>query len=156
MKKNIITFVKLGTLIAVLETSAPAQAEMSGNWIGPSLASTNSNGLGFGVDSKFGITNNISIRPFAYFPSNGTTFGSAFTYDINLTTRNRFRIDPFVGAYVSTTGGNNSQSVFGFVAGSDFPLSDSFALKASLRVPLNSDSKSTQNAGVNLGAGIRF
>lgn len=155
MKKNIITFVKLGTLIAVLETSAPAQAEMSGNWIGPSLGSTNS-GLSFGVDSKFGITNNISIRPFAYFPNNGTTFGSALTYDINLTTRNRFRIDPFVGAYVSTTGGNNSQSVFGFVAGSDFPLSDSFALKASLRVPLNSDSKSTQNAGVNLGAGIRF
>jgi hypothetical protein len=153
MKKNIITFLKLGSLVTALGVSAPAQAEMSGNWIAPSLTSTSS-GINYGIDSKFGITNNISIRPFAYFPSKGTTVGSALTYDLNLTTRNRFRIDPFVGGYVSTTGGNNSQSVFGFVAGSDFPLSDGFALKAALHVPFNGGSN--QNAGINLGAGIRF
>jgi hypothetical protein len=153
MTKNIITLVKLGSLVAALGVSTPAQAEMTGNWIGPSLTST-SRGLNFGLDSKVGITNNISVRPFAYFPSSGTTIGSALTYDLNLTTRNRFRIDPFVGGYVSNSNVGKSETVFGFVGGCDFPLSDGFALKAALNVPLSTSS--TQNAGVNLGAGIRF
>jgi hypothetical protein len=153
MKNNIITLVKLGSLVAALGVSAPAQAEMNRNEIGPSLTST-SRGLNFGIDAKLGITNNISARPFAYFPNGGTTIGSALTYDLNLTTKNRVRIDPFLGGYVSNSSVGKSETVFGFVGGCDFPISDGFALKASLHVPLSGGSN--QNAGVDLGAGIRF
>ena len=154
MKKNIITFVKFGSFVAALSVSAPAQAEMSGNWIGPSLTSTNSSKVNFGIDAKLGITNNISVRPFVYLPSGGINIGSALTYDLSLTTKNRFRVDPFLGGYVSNSSVGKSETIFGFVGGCDFPVSDGFALKAALHVPLSSSS--TQTPGLNLGAGIRF
>ncbi len=150
MKKQILTLVRLGSLVAVLEMSAPAQADMSRNSIGPSLMSSGT-GASIGIDAKFGISDNLSVRPFVYFPSGGTNIGSALTYDFNFKTRDGLSILPFLGGFVAA---NSSSTALGLLGGADFPISDSFGLKAALHVPLNNGS--SQNAGVNIGAGFRF
>jgi hypothetical protein len=55
-------------------------------------------GYANGIDSKFGVSDNISVRPFIYFPNGGTSFGSALTYNFNLRNNSdRVLITPFVG-----------------------------------------------------------
>jgi hypothetical protein len=156
MKKSIVTLVRLGSLVAVLEMTLPAQADLGRNSIGPSISSSNSSSFSFGIDSKFGISDHISVRPFAYFPSGGTNVGSELTFDFNFKTRDGFSISPFLGGSVAAnSGGNgNNKTTFGLVGGADFPVSDSFGLKAALNVPLSNGSG--QTAGITLGAGLRF
>jgi hypothetical protein len=83
MKKNIVALVMLCSSVATLAMSAPARAGMGSNSVGPSLLITNGT-TSIGVDSKFGISDNISVRPAAYFPSGGTAFGASLTYDFDV------------------------------------------------------------------------
>ncbi len=153
MKKNIVALVMLCSSVAALAMSAPAKAEMGKNTIGPSLAIGNGQTT-IGIDSKFGVSDNLSLRPFIYFPSGGTTFGSGLTYDFNLTnTGNKVQITPFVGGSVFINSGNGSNTTVAFVGGADFDVTDSVQLKAALNVPLSSNNSSTL---VTLGAGFRF
>ena len=155
MRKHIITLVRLGSLVAVLEMSTPAQAEMGRNSIGPSISTGGGSSVTVGIDSKFGISDNISVRPFVYFPSGGINIGSALTYDFHIMTKDGLPISPFIGGSISaTTGGNNSNTAFGLTGGADFPISDSFGLKAALNIPLTSGS--SQKGGINIGAGFSF
>ena len=108
-----------------------------------------------GIDSKFGISENLSLRPFVYFANSGTDFGTALTYDLPLrNTDNNILITPFVGASIDVSTGGNSITTAGLVAGADLDLSDSLRLKASLIVPLSTDRG--QTTGVTVGAGFRF
>jgi hypothetical protein len=156
MKTNIVALVMLCSSVAALGMSAPAQAEMGKNTIGPSLAIGNGRTT-IGIDSKFGVNENLSIRPFIYFPSNGTVFGSGLTYDFNLqNTGNKVQITPFLGATVSIGSPNNggaSETTVGLTGGADFAVTDSVELRAGLDVPLSSNNASTI---VRLGAGFRF
>jgi hypothetical protein len=153
MKKNIVALVMLCSSVVALGMSAPARAEMGKNTIGPSLK-IGGGSTTIGIDSKFSVSDNLSLRPFVYFPSGGTQFGSGLTYDFNLTnTGNKVQITPFIGGAVNIgTGGGSNNTVVSFVGGADFDVTDSVQLKAALDVPFSSGS----NTSVVLGAGFKF
>ncbi len=154
MKKIIIALAIACSSAMALGMSAPARAELGKNTIGPSLA-IGGGQTSVGIDSKFGVSDNLSLRPFVYFPSGGTYFGSGLTYDFNLTnTGNKVQITPFVGGVVSIgTGGINNSTTVGFLGGADFDVTDTIQLRAALNVPITSNNSSTT---VNIGAGFRF
>ena len=155
MKNYLITLVTLVCSTATLGMSTPASAQVvNQSSIGPSILLGNGQ-TAIGIDSKFGISDNLSLRPFIYFASSGTDFGTAITYDFPLrNTENNLVITPFVGASVDVNTGGNSITTAGLVGGADVDLSDSLRLKVSVIVPLSSDRG--QTTGVTLGAGFRF
>lgn len=152
--KNIVLATLLSA-IAALGMSNSASAQVVGqSSIGPSVLFGNGQ-TAIGIDSKFGISENLSLRPFVYFANSGTDFGTALTYDLPLrNTDNNILITPFVGASIDVSTGGNSITTAGLVAGADLDLSDSLRLKASLIVPLSTDRG--QTTGVTVGAGFRF
>lgn len=155
MKRQIVALVMLCSSVAALGMGAPARAEMGKNSIGPSV-SIGSGSTTVGIDSKFGVNESLSIRPFIYFPNGGTQFGSSLTYDFNLTnTGNKVQITPFLGGSVEIANANSGGSVttVGFVGGADFDVTESVQLKAALNVPLSGNGRTTD---VRLGAGFRF
>ncbi len=154
MKKNIVALVMLCASAATLGMSAPAKAELGQSYIGPSI-SIGGGSTVFGIDSKFGVSDNLSIRPFITFPSGGTTFGGALTYDFDISRgRSRVQITPFVGGGVEVaTSGSFSETQAYFTGGADFDVTDAVALKASIEVPLSSNNSTTS---VTLGAGFKF
>ncbi len=156
MKKYILALVRICASVVAIGLCAPAQAQLGQNSIGPSVA-IGSGQSNFGVDSKFGISDNLSLRPFIYFPSGGTDFGSALTYDFHLVnTANNLQITPFVGGSVDVNSNNGSNSITtaSLVGGTDLDVTDNVRLKAAVVVPLNTDSG--QATAVTLGAGLRF
>jgi hypothetical protein len=154
MNKTKITSISLLAAIATVAIGMPANAQVGQSSIGPSLQFGNGQAA-IGIDSKFGVSDNLSLRPFLYFPNNGTNFGTALTYDLPLrNTNSTMLITPFVGGALDiNTGGNNSFTAISLVGGADFDLNDSLQLKASLSVPLSNNSRSTALA---VGAGFRF
>ena len=155
MKKNIVALVMLCASVATLAMSAPARAGMGSSSVGPSLLITNGT-TSIGIDSKFGISDNISIRPLAYFPRRGTIFGSSLTYDFDVSRSSKLQITPYLGGgllFLSANNGGGSNTQTFFTGGADFGISDSIDLKAALLVPLSSNNSTT---GVTLGAGFKF
>jgi hypothetical protein len=153
MKKNIVALVMLCASAATLGVSAPAKAELGQSYIGPAV-SIGGGSTVFGVDSKFGVSDNLSLRPFITFPSGGTTFGGALTYDFDVSRGSRVQITPFVGGGVEVaTGGGVSETQAYFTGGADFDVTDTVALKAAIEVPLSSNNS---NTSVTLGAGFKF
>jgi hypothetical protein len=156
MKKNIVALVMLCSA-ATLGMSAPARAGMGSNSVGPSLLITNGT-TSIGVDSKFGISDNISIRPAVYFPSGGTLFGASLTYDFDVSRSSKLQITPYLGGGLlvgvanNNRGGGSETQTF-LTGGADFGISDSVDLKAALLVPLSSNNSTT---GVTIGAGFKF
>jgi hypothetical protein len=156
MKKNIIALVTILCSMTAVEIGKPASAQVTTqSSIGPSILFGGGQ-TAIGIDSKFGISENLSLRPFIYFPNNGTDFGTALTYDLPLrNTDSTIAITPFVGGSVDYNSGNgNNVTTFSLVGGADFDLSDSLRLKASVIVPLSNDRG--QTTGVAVGAGLRF
>jgi hypothetical protein len=154
MKKYFVALVTLLSSIATVGVSMPASAQLGQSSIGPSVLFGNGQ-TSIGIDSKFGVSDNLSLRPFVYFPNNGTSFGTALTYDLPLrNTTQSLLITPFVGGSVAVNTGNNSATTVGLVGGADFDLSDSLRLKASVIVPITNSGN--QGTGIAVGAGLRF
>ncbi len=156
MKKHIIALATILSSIAAFGMSTPASAQLvrQQNSVGPSILFGNGQ-TSIGIDSKFGISSNLSLRPFVYFPNSGTDFGTALTYDLPLVnTDSTLLITPFVGGSVDVNTGSNSVTTFSLVGGADLDLSDSLRLKASLIIPLSTDRG--QTTGLAVGAGFRF
>jgi hypothetical protein len=156
MKKSIVALITIFCSMTTLGISRPASAQVtSQSSIGPSVLFGNGQ-TSIGIDSKFGISENLSLRPFIYFPNSGTDFGTALTYDLPLrNTDSTLLITPFVGGSVDyNTGNSTNVTTVSLVGGADFDLSDSLRLKASLIVPLSTDRG--QSTGVAVGAGFRF
>jgi opacity protein-like surface antigen len=155
MKNNIVALVMLCASAAALSMSAPVRAEMGKNSIGPSL-SIGSGQTTIGIDSKFGVSDNLSLRPFIFFPSGGTVFGSGLTYDFDVSRGSKVNITPFVGGGVAignaNNGGGSTTTVY-FTGGADFGVTESVDLRAALDVPLSSNNSTTS---VRLGAGFKF
>jgi opacity protein-like surface antigen len=155
MRKNIVAFVMLCSSMVALGMSAPVRAEVSQNTIGPSLA-IGSGTTSIGIDSRFVVSENLSVRPFVFFPSGGTVFGSSLTYDFASSRASKFDMTPYLGGGVAVgaanNGGTSTTQVF-FTGGADFGITDSIDLKAALDVPLTSNNSSTN---VRLGAGFKF
>ena len=142
----------LASLVAAAIAQAPTAALAGGignNYIAPSV--TFGLGTAFGVDSKFGIADNISLRPYVFFPSAGIQFGSSVTYDWDLRQAS-LPITPFIGLGALFQTGLNTSTVYAQV-GADFNISENIALVAEVAIPFSSDNFFV---GVTLGAGLRF
>ncbi len=158
MKKQLIAFAALLSSIATIGMTTPASAQsvpvVRQSSIGPSVLFGNGQ-TAVGIDSKFSLSDNISLRPFVYFPNNGTDFGTALTYDIALRNNDSsLLITPFVGGSVDVNTGGNSVTTVSLVGGADLDLSESIRLKGSIIVPLSNDRG--QGTGIAVGAGFRF
>ncbi len=154
MKKTIVALVILCSSALALGMNAPARAEMGGkSSVGPAIFIGNGDTV-FGVDSKFGVSENLSLRPFVAFPSGGAAFGTSLTYDFDVSRGNKVQITPFIGGGLAVfTGGSQSNTQAYFTGGADFGVTDSVDLRAALDVPLSSNNSSTN---VRLGAGFKF
>ncbi len=153
MKKLLIAIAALTASLALVQ---PAKAEIGQNDIGPSILFGNNGGTAFGVNSRFGVAKNLSVRPNVYFQNSRTSVGAAATYDFNLTGDNRELI-PYIGAGVNfdvSNNNNRSNNATGYaIAGADYNLSDGLVLKGSVAIPFDSNNYSTT---FGVGAGLRF
>ncbi len=121
------------------------------NYIGPSGTFGNSQSV-FGIDSKFGVADNVSLRPYVTFPSGGTTFGTSLTYDWDLR-KSSLPITPFIGLGLNFNTANSNTSTNGFAQiGTDLNINDSFSLLAAVAIPFNGGNSTT----VTIGSGLRF
>ncbi len=149
MKKILLSFALISSTLLVIR---PAQAQLAGqNNVGASVIFGNGQ-TSLGIDSKFGLSDNLSVRPNVYFPNNTTTFGAALTYDFPSVDTER-RLTPFGGVGVRfNSGGNNNNTTAYLTAGADYNLDSSIVLKANLSVPISSNDSTT----VAVGGGLRF
>jgi opacity protein-like surface antigen len=146
------------TLLALLSltmfAAQPASAQMKPSQIAPSL-SFGGNRTVFGVDSRFPVAPNISIRPTIRFPSGGVTIGTSATYDFDLYGSDT-RLEPYVGAgFNAYTGDNNNSgaNITGYaIGGADYSLNDRLALKGSAIIPF----KTEYPIDITLGVGYKF
>jgi hypothetical protein len=106
--------------------------------IGPSV-SFGGNSTVFGIDSRFPISQEFSLRPSVRFPTGGVAFGAAATYDFNLARSSDRQLEPYVGAGFNVNTGdntNNGANISGYaIGGVDYSLTDQFALKGSVTFP---------------------
>jgi hypothetical protein len=156
MNKTILGVMAIATTIAAVFTTTTAKAEVFNNTIGASIV-IGGGSSALGIDSKFGINENLSVRPFVYFPSGGTAFGAGLTYDFtNISKNNRVKITPYAGGGISIASGSNSgtsSTVAYLTGGADFGINENIELKAALNIPFSSGVSTTS---VVLGAGYRF
>jgi hypothetical protein len=149
-KLMIFTLLSISTLLIV----PPAQAQTKPSQVGASLSFGNSTAV-FGIDSRFPLTSNISLRPTLRFPSGGIVIGSSATYDFDLSSTDS-RIEPYLGAGLNAYTGdnnNNGANVTGYVIGGvDYSLDNQFVLKGSVAVPFNSQ----YSTDLTLGVGYKF
>jgi Opacity family porin protein len=152
MKIELITIAVLS--ITTLTIVSPAQAQTKPSQIGPSLSFGGSATV-FGVDSRFPLTQNLSLRPSVRFPSGGVVLGTSVTYDFD-TYGMDSQIEPYVGAGLNVYTGdnnNNGANLTGYViGGADYALSDQFVLKGSVAIPF----KSEYSTDITLGVGYKF
>jgi hypothetical protein len=155
MKKLLLLPAILASLVAAAITQAPNAALAGGignNYVGPTVTFGGGQSV-FGIDSKIGVADNISLRPYVIFPSGGTQFGTSLTYDWDLR-QSATPITPFIGVGVGFQTGNSNTTTNGFAqVGADFNVSDNIALLGSVAIPFNSNNA---NTSVTLGAGLRF
>jgi opacity protein-like surface antigen len=154
MKKLLLLPAIFVSLVAAI-TQTPSAAMAGGignNYVGPAVSFGGGQSV-FGIDSKLGISDNISLRPFITFPSGGTQLGTSLTYDWDLR-QSATPLTPFIGVGAQfQTGGNNNTTIGYAQVGADFNVSDSVALLGSVQIPFNSNNA---NTSVTLGAGLRF
>ena len=154
MKKLLFLPAILASLIAAI-TQSPTAAMAGGignNYVGPAVTFGDGQSV-FGINSKLGIADNFSLRPYILFPAGGTQLGTSLTYDLDLR-QSPTPITPFVGLGVGFQTGNSNTTTNGFAqVGADLNVNESFALLGSVAIPFNSNNASTS---VTVGANLRF
>ncbi len=151
MNIKLITVAFLG--IATLTFGRPVQAQTKPSQIGPAFSFGGGTTV-FGVDSRFPVSENLSIRPSVRFPSGGVVVGAAATYDFM--TNGDDRLEPYVGAGLNVYTGDNNNSganLTGYaIGGADYALTDRFTLKGSVIIPF----KSEYSTDIAIGVGYKF
>jgi hypothetical protein len=149
---KLISMIALTATAVVVNQSSALAGGVGNNTIGPSVILGNGDSV-FGINGKFGVADNVSIRPYVNFPSGGTNLGASVTYDWNLS-RTGNSIQPFAGVGLNVASGGNQSTTNGFLqAGADFNVNESIALLAAVNVPLSNQNNGTS---VTLGAGLHF
>jgi hypothetical protein len=125
--------------------------------IGGNLGLSGSPALGDGafmINSKIGLTRNISFRPAVLF-GDDTDFLLPLTYDFVLESADPFAPIPFApylgGGVIVSTNGDNTLG-FLLTGGVDVPLSSQFVANASINVGFRNDT----DVGLMLGIGYTF
>jgi hypothetical protein len=157
--KKILSLVSIA---AVLAAALPAAAQSrygsaKKNYIGPAVTFT-SGATGIGATSRFGVADNISIRPFATFYSNYgvsvTAVGASATYDFNLddgSGANPFTPYGGIGFYgvsASASGFTGNSSGVYFEVGADYDATES--------ITLNVNHRFREGGYTSVGGGFRF
>jgi opacity protein-like surface antigen len=155
MKNFLFIPASLAICTAAAITQSPTAAMAGGignNYIAPGVTFGGGQSV-FGIQSKLGISDNVSLRPFVIFPANNTQLGTSITYDWDLR-QSPIPITPFVGVGIAFQTATQNNTTSGFAQlGADFNVNESFSLLTSVAIPFNSNTASTS---VNLGAGLRF
>lgn len=155
--------------IATAQMAAFAQAKQ--NSIGPTLT-FGSGSSTFGVEGKlhlteniFQVKNNLSLRPFLRFPSNGIDLGAGVTYDFDFARYSQ--VTPFAGIGLASfnsifttpgpfgtpgTSQQISEVTFYGQAGLEINASQNLSLTGNIQVPFNNK----LNTNFTLGANYRF
>jgi opacity protein-like surface antigen len=141
-------------------------AQSKQNSIGPTVTFGNGNST-FGVEGKFHLTdnvfevkNNLSLRPFLRFPSEGVDFGAGVTYDFDFP---RYaQVTPYAGIGLASLNGNVNTSVIGppviqkvnevtfyGQAGVEINASRDFSLSGALQIPFNNKFGTNFTFGAN-------
>lgn len=151
----LLLMIVVSTATAIItQDSKPALAGDAGsNYIGPSINFGRSTFVG--IESKFSITDSISLRPTISFQRYGTQIGTSISYDWDLS-KSGTPIVPFIGVGIQFAIGNSnfftSSGSFAQV-GVDFKVSESLNLLSTISIPFDSNVGYTV---VNLGAALRF
>ena len=125
--------------------------------IGGNIGFTGDTGIGSGafvVNSKIGLTRNVSFRP-AVLIGDNTDFLLPITYDFTIESADPFApvpFAPFVGGGVVFSTDGDSNVGFLLTGGIDVPLSAQFVANASVNVGFLDDA----NVGVLVGVGYTF
>jgi opacity protein-like surface antigen len=159
---SILTSSVLVATIALLSATGATAQSAKKNYIGPSIGFGSAGGASatlFGVNSKFGVADSVSIRPYAQFGNVGgvsiTSYGATATYDFNVP---QSEFAPYIGigyGGIAVGAGGRSASVGGLAieVGADYNVSDSAALNASYRI-LTVSGESVSS--FNIGGGFKF
>jgi opacity protein-like surface antigen len=151
----------LVTASCVLGSASGATAQEKTTYVGPSIGFSNGTTL-YGVNAKFKVADNISVRPFVQFSSRSfgaanvtvTFYGASATYDFSLPST---QFAPYAGiGYLGATASASfqgqsasaSDSSIYFEAGSDYNITDSIAL--------NANYKFKDNGFFSFGGAYRF
>lgn len=162
MNKNIFAATVLCLSVALTGIVSSANNAMAQdakkNYVGPSIGFANGTTL-FGVNSKFGVSDNVSVRPYAQFGSIGgisiTSYGATATYDFSIpkTDFAPYAGIGFGGLTGSAGGASASASGLALEFGSDYNVSDSIALNANYRILTNGNGNGSL---FNIGGGFKF
>ncbi len=151
----------LGLAAAVL-LSAPFSAQAQ---IVRSTQAPNYNYIGIGggddgfvINSKFSLTDNLSIRPevatdFDFDDAEDVSYLVPVTYDFNSIGTQSMQINPFVGAGVSGDIGDDSDVEFAVVAGADYRFARNYVANGSINYAPFADN---DEVGFTLGLGYLF
>lgn len=148
------------TTIAVWPTVAQANPQEKKNYIGPAIVFGSGQSI-LGVEGRFYLTNNISLRPaysFANLSGTGVTvFGGSATYEFNLDDSQAL---PFVGLGMNfyhidlgVAAPTSSSSGFAQV-GMDLLVDKNIAITSDVKVPFSSNA--VLGTILSIGAGYRF
>jgi hypothetical protein len=160
MKMKLIAITALSLTVLSLASSAQAQQASERRYtitqfrpiqIGPSV-SFGGNSTVFGIDSRFPIAQEFSLRPSIRFPTGGVAFGASATYDFNLARGGGRQLEPYIGAGFNVNTGdntNNGANINGYaIGGVDYSLTDQIALKGSVTFPFKSEYATNFTVGI--------
>lgn len=157
--KTITSFIlAAATLTAVVTNATQAQAQMKGtNNFGAEVSFQE--GTSFGLNAKFGASENISIRPKVIFSANkkvtvngqtstaisGTEFGVAATFDFRPASAldggksPNFFVGPEVSFWNGTQTGNitANTTIISLIGGVEYPINESLDVSGKLTLPVS-------------------
>jgi hypothetical protein len=141
----------LTAAMILLSVSSASAAEDKQNYVAPSIGFVSGNTL-YGINAKFGLAENIAVRPFIQLNNSGTgsvtVYGASVTYNLKIPNSG---LIPYVGigaGSVATTGTSSGKGGIYFEGGVDYNASDNLVI--------NANYKSASTTWINIGAGYRF
>ncbi len=149
------------TVAQGLEDIEPGRTTRGGQsyiGIGGAIGLSGDSGIGQGgfmINSKIGLTRNISFRPSIIF-GDETDFLLPLTYDFALQSTDPFEpvsIAPYVGGGVVFSTSDENDIGFLLTGGVDFPISRQFVANAAVNAGFFGD---TTSIGISLGVGYSF
>ena len=140
----------LTAALILLSVSDASASEDKQNYIAPSIGFFG--GTIYGVNAKFGLGENVALRPFIQYANSGrgsiTLYGGSVTYNFKIPSSGLIPYLGFGGAEVATTGTATGNGGVYFEGGVDYNASDSFVI--------NVNYKTAASSWINIGAGYRF
>jgi Outer membrane protein beta-barrel domain len=165
MKLNLVCLTSIASLFAVVITAGQAQAQVGSSSVGGEIMIQNN--TSFGINGKFGVSDNISIRPRLIFSAekrdtvtnigiSGTQYGVAATYDFKPNTGGGNSPTIFVGPEIAFWNGSGrvngvdvtgNTTIINAIAGVEYPVTEAIDVTGKLILPLS-------NNGSASGGGI--